>query len=260
MEYFTQQIHIGKRFIHSNFMFVTSFYCRRREYYIHDKLERGECRLPQANNLNSIRHVRISSTECPRNSTNSFSNVTELTIDQFLNTSDRSYVTHLYRMLPLKRLDRLNIEHPCFPLDDMIQLLSLTRNIRTLTIYFPYIDEDTLSTVEQNPLFQGVSRTNQIRYVYSPNRNIQRRRRIPFLLKLFPRMEYLHLSIDRKEITEILSDLFGKQTNRNHRLVFLCFSGLPRMCLHEVDQVIRTRKLLKNYSLKYLNRNLYIWW
>lgn len=222
--------------------------CRRREYYIVGKLDGGECSFSQENNL---RHIRISDKE------NIYSNVTELTIEEYLNISNRN---DLFRLLPLKRLNRLNINNPCFRLDEILYLLSYTRNLQTLTFQFPLMSEEELSTIEEHPFFRVIATKNQIRYVFSPNRNIQQRRRIPFLMKLFPRMEYLHLYIDRQEITDILVDLFGKKTHSIHRLVFLAFSGLPRTCLHDVHRVIQSRKLLENYSWKYLNRILYIWW
>ena len=225
---------------------------RRKDYYICGDLEGEGCPFPLENDLHSIEHIRISSNSLPENSINSYPNVTQLTIEHSL---EASFLIDLNRMIPLQQITQLNIKNSRCSLEMIIQLINSASNLHRLEFDFSTIRDNDLKLIEQNAIFQTASLKNQIRTIHCDHRC--KLFEIEFLMKLFPQMNYLKVPMQRKEITEILSNIFRKHS---HRLVSLCLTRIPKTCLQEVNQFIQRKKLLDNYSLKYLNRYLYIWW
>ena len=220
---------------------------------------KGEgCSFPLENNLQCVKHFRISGQELPINSINYFPNVTQMTIEHSSLKPDESILINLNHLIPLQQLTHLNIEYNWFPLEDVIRLIGSTPSLHTLKLHFAYIAEKDLKFLEQSVIFQDVSAKNQIRHVYCSNRC--ELTKIQFFMKLFPQMEYFHVSTNRSEINEIISHFFPRNFQSFHRLVYLCLTGIPKICLQEVDRFIKSNNLLENYSLKYLHRDLYIWW
>jgi hypothetical protein len=76
------------------------------------------------------------------------------------------------------------------------------------------------------------------------------------IMNLFPQVEYLKIGMNKKIIYHIIQFLFSKTC----RLVFLCISKIPKVCLRELNRLIRLENLLKDYSIKYINYDLYLWW
>ena len=209
-------------------------------------------------NLQSVEHLRISSKELPRNPVNDFPNVTQLTIEIAPNEDDDSFLTSLVRLIPLKQVTHLTNECQWLSIQNILRLIGSTPNLHTFKLYFSYINENDLKLLEQSAVFRGIALKSRTRYVYSLNRCTINE--IQFLMKLFPRMESFHVPIRRREITEIILHIFQTNFRSLHRLLSLCLADVPKACLQEVDRLIKSRNLLQNYSLKYLNRDLYIWW
>jgi hypothetical protein len=144
-------------------------------------------------------------------------------------------------------------------LKEIIDLLRCTPNLHTVKFYLPTINENYLELIQRNNLLQYVSTTNKIKNVqicsWSRFENIQ------FLVRLFPRMEYLETGVDRKQIEQIMQYLIQRSNdNPRRRLYFLRILKLPKICLHEIDRLIKSQQLLNDYSIKFLNRDLYFWW
>ena len=237
--------------------FSLSFLLSRKDYYLAEEFEGKQCSFPLENNLQSVEHLRISSKELLTHSNNYFANVTQLTIANAPNTLDESFLIPLNRLIPLKQLTHLTIEYNWLAVENIVRLIHSAPNLHTLKMD-SYISEKELQSLEQSTVFQDVLTKNRVRYIYCSDLCLLTE--IKVLMKLFPRMEYLDVSISRKEINQIITHLFRKNFRSLHRLVSLCLTEVPKVCLQEVDQLLKWENLLENYCLKHLNGDLYIWW
>lgn len=209
------------------------------------------------NNLNTVQHVRLSGKQVTNISTNYFPQATELTIEHRFQTPDDSILTTLARIIPLEQLTKLSLEHYGFPLEEIIRLIRSTPNLQTIKFDFSFTDEKSLKTIQQNQIFQYISTTNRIKHVHL-NQSC-RLDHIHLIMKFFPQMKSLQTSMNRKELGQILQYILFNQNLIPH-LFFLSITRLPKICLQEIDRLIKFNKLLEHYSLKYLNHDLYFWW
>jgi len=192
------------------------------------------------------------------NFVNYFPNATELTIRySFSKPSDNSFMTRLYRIVPLVQITKLFISLANFTVEQMIELIRLTPSLHTLRLEAVSINEISSKLIRESDLFQCVSKTNQITNF---ELNWLRLQNIQFFVDLFPQLEYLKIRIDKKEIQQIIRLLFSKTNNQPQHLVFLCISQIPKRCLRELNMLIKSEHLLDDYFIKFINRNLYLWW
>lgn len=256
MEYYIQQIHIGKKKKTKSNIF---FFFRRKDFTFHWKTCRDYYYKlnRQVNVFESVEHLRIYGTRTTF-CRNYFPNVNELTLGNYFKTSNKSISITLNQLFPLKQLKKLYIPDFNFPFEELINLLHSTPNLHTLKLDFLLIYLIDLQAFEQNPIFQSVIKTNQIKYFHL-NQTCTLDT-LQFILKLCPKLEYLQIGMVTRQINEILLDLFTKINQRIYRLHCLCFSQTPKRCLKELNTFIQSNHLLENYSIKLINRQLYLWW
>jgi hypothetical protein len=192
------------------------------------------------------------------NFVNYFPNATELTIRfRFFIPSDSIFITNLYRIVPLVQITKLVITLFNFPFEQMIELIRLTPVLHTLKLEAVSVNEISSKLIRESDLFQYVSKTNQIKNF---ELNWLRLANIQLFVDLFPQLESLKIRIDKKEIQQIIRFLFSKTNNQPRHLVFLCILQIPKRCLQELNMLIKSEHLLDNYFIKFINRNLYLWW
>ncbi|CAF1564576.1 unnamed protein product, partial [Rotaria sordida] len=107
-------------------------------------------------------------------------------------------------------------------------------------------------------IFQNVSNTNKIKTLEL--RESCTLENFQLIINLFPQVEYLKTGMNRKEIHQIIRFLFAKTNHRTRRLLFLCISQIPKVCLRELNLLIKSENLLNVYFIKYINGDLYLWW
>jgi len=253
MEYFIQQIRTGKnrRIIFRHFIFFCS---RRKDYTFYWEMDRQICSQVQETNLNSVKHVRIYSKRITDSCVNYFPNATELTIKNNFKTSDDSISTTLNRIIPLTQLTKLVIEGYDFPFEEIVKLLYFTSNLHTLKLDLLSLNEINLNLRDKNDIFQHVSIKN---LELHDNCTLQK---IQSIINLFPQLEYLKTRMNRREIGQIIQYLLSKMNYKTHHLFFLRISEIPKTCLQELNQVFTSTDLLDDYSIKFINRDLYLWW
>jgi hypothetical protein len=255
--FFTHQ-HDWQATLEDNGIFYSTNPYRRKDYTFYWEFDRQICPHNQENNLNSVKHVHLCSKQATDNDVNYFPNANELTIEHYFKTFDGSISTTLNRILPLKQLNKLTIKSSSFPFEQIVKLIHSTPNLQTLILNLLSFNGSNSKLIEQSETFQNVSKTNKIKTLelHEPCtlQNIQ------MIMKLFPQVEYLKTGMNRKEIQRIIRLLFSKTNNKTHHLLFLCISQIPKVCLRELNMLIRFESLLKDYSIKYFNRDLYLWW
>lgn len=213
--------------------------CNHQSYY----------RDGQVENYNSVECLEVYVTKA-KYFNKYFPNVIELTIGNYFKTSD----VILNRILPLKQLKILYVKDYQFPFEDVIQLLYSTSNLHTLKLDFLFIFKLNISLLEKNEIYQYVKKNNQIKSFHlfqSCTLEL-----LKFILQFFPQIEYLEIGMVTLQIHEILRYLFST----THQICSIRFSQTPKKYLKELNIFMKTEKLNENYSMKLLNRHLYLWW
>ncbi len=234
------------------------FFCRRKDYKFYWEFDKQICSYVQENNLNIVKHVKICSKRAINSSVNYFPNATELTIKYHFKTPDDSISTTLNRVVPLKQLTKLVTECYHFPFYEIVKLLRFTPNLHTLKL-------DNLSTYETSPKL--IQESDAFQYALNTNKikNLEIRlwcslEEIQLIMNLFPQLEYLNITIHRKEIEHIVRYLLSKKNHQTCHLFLLCITQIPKICLRELTMLIKYEKLLDDYFIKFVNRDLYLWW
>ncbi len=233
-------------------------FSRRKDYTFYWELDEQICPHVQETHLNPVKHVYILNKHMTDNFVNYFPNATELTIRYFFfKPSDNSFITSLYRIVPLVQITKLVITLFNFPFEQMIELIRLTPSLHTLKVKVASVNEISSKLIKESDLFQYVSKTNQIANFELSSLRLEN---ILLFLDLFPKLEYLKIRINKKEIQQIIRFLFSKTNNQPPHLVFLCILQIPKRCLRELNMLIKSEHLLDDYFIKFINRNLYLWW
>ena len=160
----------------------------------------------------------------------------------------------LDQILPLKQLKKLIIDCNDFPVQQVLNLISLTPNLRLLKWNFQSIDRTKLKLIEQSETFRSLSNKNKIQ-------NLQILHccsfdEIQFFINLFPQLESLETGVVRKQIVQITRCLLSKMDH----LFFLHMTDIIKTYLKKVDFLMKSEKSLDDYSIKFIDRDLYLWW
>ena len=202
----------------------------------------------------TVKQLNICGKKAIRSSMTYFPNVTELTIKDYGRTYLGSMLTALESILPLKQLTKIDINCNDFPVNQVLNLLSLTPNLISLKWTFQSIDCDQLKSIKQSQTYRTLSNTNQIK-------NLQichccSLEEIRFFIHLFPRIESLRTGIVRKEIIPITQCIL---TDIDH-LFFFHITDITRTYLPKLNQFIKSEHLLENYLIKFIDQDIYLWW
>lgn len=234
------------------------FIFRRKYYTLREQLRTNWSSCPDETNQNSVQHVNVRNEESVLASTIYFPNATQLTLLNGFSTKRSSVVTILDRIIPLKQLTKLSIECHHFSFDKMIDLLYSTPNLHSLTfVSMPFYKCDSTS-IEKSEIFRLVSSTNHIRdMTFTEKCTLEK---LKVLLMLCRRIQNLTISTllnDFEVITRYLLD--GSNPNTRH-LSLLCFSRSSIGCFEKIDALIKSERLLEDYTLKSVGSKLYLWW
>ncbi|CAF4003842.1 unnamed protein product [Rotaria sp. Silwood1] len=231
---------------------------RRKDYKFLWERNPQECSLVQESNLNLIQHILMYSYEIKNVSLNYFPNVTQITIKHYPRTPNGSIITSLDNMIRLKQLKKLTIQCHDFPFEELVKLLSFTLNLNTLKLKLLSMNEIDLKLIQQTENFQYVSKMNQIKHL--DLFQLCEFNQIELIISLFSQLEYFKTGINYKEIRQIKRYLLSKINNKTEHLFFLCVSGVPKICLKELNALIKSENLLNDYCIRFINRDLYLWW
>ncbi|CAF3885666.1 unnamed protein product [Rotaria sp. Silwood1] len=130
--FFTHQHDWIKR-LDTGIIYSTGPY-RRNDYDFYWEIDEYNCSHFQETNFNLVQHLSIYSKQIINIYLNYFPNVTHLTINHYFQTSDKSIITTLNRMIPLAQLKKLTIESYNFPFEEIIELLRFTPNLYALKL------------------------------------------------------------------------------------------------------------------------------
>ncbi|CAF2233828.1 unnamed protein product [Rotaria magnacalcarata] len=254
--FFTHQ-HDRKKQSTSGILYSTAPY-RRKDYSYYWEPVNTKCSNIQKENFNSVKHLHIVSEDIVDDCLNYFPNVNELSIENKFKTSGDSIIATLRRMIPLRQLTKLIIKSHLFPMEDIINLLLFTPNLHTLSLNLYILDDFNINSNRQKEICQYVSKKNKIQDLILNQRCSLNE--IQFIVYLLPRLKCLKAQMERKEIGQIIRFLLSKTHNRTRNLFYLCILEVPKVCLTETKVLIESENLLNDYSIKYIDRDLHLWW
>ena len=253
-----QQIHTGKN---NKYLFIALLFLFRKKDYVlnDDELTANIWSSRHDINEDPVHHICIHSTNMIKQSAEKFSNANKLTLCETFEVPRDSIVADLNRNLPLKQLTKLAIKCHHFHFQQLIELLQFTPNVHVLELDSVVLNRTNAVSIQQNQLSQLVSNMNTITKVtINKESNLEK---IQLLTAIFPRMEYLTINLFKQDLEPIVRFLLSKDNNNNTRyLSSLCISKQRHDLMATLKTLIKLKKLLHNYVLKVINRQLYLWW
>ncbi|CAF1563307.1 unnamed protein product, partial [Adineta steineri] len=222
---------------------------RRKDYVLYDQLSENKWSTRFGMNKDPIDHICIHTTDMMKQSTDKFANATKLTL----------YVDFdLNHIFPLKKITNLSIECCRFSFEKLIELLQFTSNVHTLKLDSMLLFRNNSNSIQQNPLTQLVSKTNMITKV-TINKEITLEK-IQLLTAVFRRMENLTINLFKQDLEPIARFLLSKSNNNTPYLSSLCITKQRNDLMIILKNLRKSKKLLRDYILKLINRKLYLWW
>ncbi|CAM4969866.1 unnamed protein product [Rotaria socialis] len=243
---------------YGNLLFYSTDPYRRKDYKFLWDGDAKECSHIQESNLNSIQHILIYSYQIKNNDLIYLPNITQITIKHYPRQPNGSITTSLDSMIQLKQVKKLIIQCHDFPFEELIKLLSFTLNLHTLKLKLISLNENNIRLIQQSENFQYVSKTNQVKHL--DLFQLCEFNQIELIINLFPQLEYLKTGINYKEIQQITRYLLSKTSNKAQHLFFLCISGIPKVFLKKLNVLIKSENLLHDYCIRFINRDLFLWW
>jgi hypothetical protein len=232
-------------------------FSRRKDYTINRDFNQPISRHPQET-FNSVKHVHIHTQQTTANCVKYFPNATELTMNYYSKTIDHSIEKTLNHIIPLKKLTKLVIRCFIFPSEQIIKLICYTPNLHTLKIdILPFVEINP-NLIQQSRTVQYVSKTNKIKHL--DLRAECTLEKTKFIVHLFPKLEYLKIGLKKKERNQIVRFLLSKTNPTTCDLFFLCMSEIPKRYLKDLNMLIKLENLLDDYYMKFVNRDLHLWW
>jgi len=205
-----------------------------------------------------VHHVYIHNTDAMEQFVGCFPNATKLTLSKTFNVSRDSIATNLNRIISLRQLTQLTIGCHRFPFQQIIELLHFTPNIRTLKLDSILLYGTDSGSIEHCNIFQIVSNTNIV-----TNLTIDKEsslEKIQLLVALFPRLEYLTINLYKEDLESIARFLLSKFNDNTRHLSTLCVSKQRSILIGILKNLLESEDLLDDYTIKLINRKLYLWW
>lgn len=137
-------------------------------------------------------------------------------------------------------------------------MLYFISNLHTLKYDFISFNESNAKLIQKSDIFQYVSNTNKLKNLDLGDNCILEE--IEMFVNLFPQLEYLKTGIIKREIKQIIRYLLSKNNQQTRHLSFLCILEMPKIWLRKLNMLIKLENLLDSYFIKFINRDLYLWW
>lgn len=234
--------------------------CRRSEYTVRNYSGRSSHPNGQTMNMDSVDHVYIHDIGSIANCKKKFVNAEKLIFTFGCGSAIEKIQYTLTNIVSLKKLTILDLEYAPISLMDLIHLLNCAPNIHTLMYSPPRDDEVKSVEIQQNDSFRSVSSTNKI-----TDLKIGGSGGIRFLdvfLVLCPKIEQLRIDswLNPKWLESLVRLLQFKTNTNSKHLSLLHIINTCTSTYEGLKKFILTEGLLNYYSLKQVEREVYIWW
>ena len=209
-------------------------------------------------NLNSVRQIDIYHEKTISSCSNYFANTEEIHFKSGFSASCTSIASLLHRVVPLKQITKLVIECHHFSLKKMIDLLSSSPNVHTLIFESLPLYKNASLLLEQNESFRNLSERNNIKYVTFKDRCSLEK--VKLLVSLCPRVQYLSIHTFARVVESVIRFLLDRNNVNTRHLSSLRFTRASKIWLVRVDQLLKSERLLDDYTLNSSDAHLHMWW
>ncbi|CAF3950559.1 unnamed protein product [Rotaria sordida] len=219
----------------------------RRKYY-----ELIECIDDEDIEIHSASHLTIRQQMNTITCSSHFPNITKLTLNANFLDENGQFIRDINRIISLSKLKYLLMDEQELRIDQLIELLTFTSNIHSLTFaQMFFLDFHSLS-IEQTDMFHQISMKNKITEL-----NIEHGctlEHLKFFVNLCPRLQHLTIGISETSLESILKFLLS---NKDSNLFSLRILNTNK---ETINEIIRREILLENYSIEYENSAIHLWW
>ncbi|CAF3712850.1 unnamed protein product [Adineta steineri] len=247
-QWFFQHCYNGELKSNNGIFFSTNPY-RRKDYqfYWNGDHNRTNSNMNQ-DDYKSVHNLFIHDAPNGNEPVSYFPNVKEITIYHC-----DSILTSLDRILPLHQVNKLVIDSKKFRVNEILNLIEVTPNLKTFQLFYYSFDESRLKLIEESKIYQSVINKNKIE-------NFQiihccSLKEISFFMNLFPKLKSFETGLLKKEFIFIIQYLLLNMAHLN----FLCIKHLSEIYLDKINLLIESNNLLKDYSIKLIDDDLFLW-
>lgn len=178
-----------------------------------------------------------------------FPRVTKLTLKDNNIEENPLFINDMTGIVPLLQITELHIKKNEFSVDQLIQILCLLPHLQSLTLAnilsLGSKRTDTTDVLSRNNRITKLIIDDECQYEH-----------VRFLIHLFPRLEYLEISIDENNLEKILRFLLSKLPC----LFSLFLLNVNYKVIEKVQSLIKNEKLLNDYTSERIQGGLYLWW
>ncbi|CAF3622400.1 unnamed protein product [Adineta steineri] len=256
-QWFVAQQYYEKLYKDHTIIYSTDPY-RRKYYTLCNQIHQSTCLNSKETHLQSVQHLQIYDEQQTINCKYYFPNVTILTFKEGFSITHNSIVFMLNHVIPLKQLTKLIIKCDHLSLTKLIELLCWTPHIHTLVFESMSLHRVSYNSIQQNQSFQLVSSTNTITNVtFKPRCTLDK---LQILVALFSRIQRLTINFHTKDLESCVRFLLEKTNRNTSHLYSLRLLWVDTIWLARLETLIVSDMFLDDYTLKMMNKDLYLWW
>ena len=212
---------------------------------------------PEQRTIPSVIHLDVQSEETAKNCQYYFPSTTKLTFYENFKPTHQCLLTLLKSIIPLNKLTALAMFSAELCIEEFFKLLIASPHIQTLVFFGQ-------STVKINALLSQPTETFRLATDHNRITNVDVQRRnlienIQFLIRLCPRMQQLTIEVHKSEIETVVQSVLSKTKSYLRHLNLVCMKNTSRLDLRKVKNLIERKELLDRYSIKRINKTLYLW-
>lgn len=239
------------------------FYFRisRRKYYTLSTDTNGNASSEQCRvDFNSVRKIHVQSEKniiaCPYY----FPKAHELCFAYRFPSTYTSLASLLSRIVSPTHLTKLVVHCEYLSIKEIIDLLDCAPHVHTLVFRSMTLFKRSYLSIAQNEQFRRVSETNVITHItcIDPcNFND-----VELLVSLCSRVQYLSICLHYKaaEGDSIIRFLVSRTNLHTSRLCTICIQKSGEVWRNRVRSLLKSERLLDDYSLRLIYTELYLWW
>jgi hypothetical protein len=203
----------------------------------------------QDNSINFAHHLTIEGHLKAKEYSIRFPRVTKLTLKD-INTEETSLCTNdINFLLPLIQIKDLCISDRQFSIDQLIELLSLSPNVQSLTL-----SEKLTLQSKQTRIYNKITKL----FIDDDQCKLED---VQFLIHLFPRLQCLEIGIKENNLQDIVRFLLSKSNVKSPRDLFSLFlMNANDTTTREVLRLISPEKLVNDYTAENVRGGLHLWW
>ena len=205
--------------------------------------------------IHSVSHLTIQYQSETVACSSHFPNVTKLTLICNYLGSNGPFISDVGRIVPLTQLKSLVIDEQDICISQLIEILSFSPNIHSLKFSSMFFLDFHPLSIEQTEMVRQISMKNKITELTLGYRCTLEH--LHFFVDLCPRLQRLTIGIHETLFESILKFLLP---NKALNLFLLSLLYTNDEAMKKIQTIINCEKLLENYSIELVNKEIHLWW